>query len=561
MSAYYGINPDGSWTSYEAGDDDSLNDLKSFTQAKGQKLVTKEEYQRLTGIPSRELRKEGEYLSKLGDRYRANPKEAESEMIDAGYDPRGAGAGKALSQFSGVVAPAISTSQEQGMGVGGQLLGGAIDLGATLSGAKVPGMVAGAIAKKGIPTLAKYAIPAVADVASNAVGAGVQQGYGEGGFDPESAKMGGGISGGLGAVGGSLKALGPTGFKALMSELGGVGTEAAEQMARGGAGREAIMNATPSGQISSQIREDLQNWDELIPEAKQVQTALEGKAVNLNTTIQAITDAMDQMKGSKMVLSPTEEQAFKKLAVWKDRLLQMPIEIGANDARKLRSQLDNAIDYNDPSIGQGAGALAEKAFKQASSTLRGDLIEAGGPEYATIMKVWSDKMESLKGLKSVLGSELRSESVIDNLFNRNKGQQQEIFRKFDNIFGKDYTSKIQNSVYSKNLGIDLSLPVDQRTPAITSRLTTGRSMLGLGIAGAGAGLGGVGISPVLAPISPVALAAWSPRVGVATLSEMYNPSKVTQTAQEVARYGKSVSKNVGDKKEKKRKISDYKPNP
>jgi hypothetical protein len=42
---------------------------------------------------------------------------------------------------------------------------------------------------------------------------------------------------------------------------------------------------------------------------------------------------------------------------------------------------------------------------------------------------------------------------------------------------------------------------------------------------------------------------------------MYNPSKVTQTAQEVARYGKSVSKNVGDKKEKKRKISDYNPNP
>lgn len=561
MSQYYLMNKDGSAQEAFSENDSELQQLKDFADRMGLPLVTQKEYQRLTGIPAKEMRAEAEYLAKLGDRYRINPKEAESEMIAAGYDPRGGGAGKALSQFSGVIAPGISTAQEQGMGIGGQLLGGAIDLGATLSGAKVPSMVAGAIAKKGIPTLAKYAIPAVADVATNAVGAGVQQGYGKGGFDPESAKLGAGISGGLGAVGGSLKAIGPTGFKALMSELGGVGTEAAEQMARGGAGREAILNATPSGQISSQIREDLQNWDELIPEAKQVQTVLEGKSVNLNTTIQAITDAMDQMKGSKMVLSPTEEQAYKKLAVWRDRLSQMPIEIGANDARKLRSQLDNAIDYNDPSIGQGAGALAEKAFKQASSTLRGDLIEAGGPEYASIMKSWSDKLESLKGLKSVLGSDLRSESVIDNLFNRNKGQQQEIFRKFDNIFGKDYTSKIQNSAYSKNLGIDLSLPVDQRTPAMTSRLTTGRSLLGLGIAGAGAGLGGVGISPVLAPISPVALSAWSPRVGVATLSEMYNPSKVTQTAQEVARYGKTVAKNVGDKKEKKKKVSDYHVNP
>jgi hypothetical protein len=228
----------------------------------------------------------------------------------------------------------------------------------------------------------------------------------------------------------------------------------------------------------------------------------------------------------------------------------------------LRSQLENAIDYNDPLIGQGAGALAEKVFKKAASTLRGDLIEAGGPEYATIMKSWSNKIESLKGLKSVLGSEFRSESVIDNLFNRNKGQQQEILRKFDDIFGKDYTRNIRNSAYSKNLGIDLSLPVDQRTIAMTSRLQSGRSMLGLGLAAAGTGLGGIGISPVLAPITaPLALASWSPRAGVATLSEMYNPSKVTQMTQEVARYGKSVSKNMDDKKEKKRKLSDYNPNP
>jgi hypothetical protein len=560
MKNYYTLKPDGTWDRYPINEED-LDDFIAFAKGAGAEVVTESEMQRRNQIPSRTLHKEAAYLADLGARYKANPRETTQEMIDAGYDPRGGGAGKALSQFSGVVAPALATAEEQGMGVGGQIGAGAIDLGATISGAKIPGMVLGALAKKGAGQLAKYVIPTVADVATNAVAGGVQQGYGKGGFDPSSAMAGGGVSGGIGAVGGTLKAVGPTGLKALMNELGGVGTDVAEQYARGGAGREAILNATPAGEISSMIREDIKNWDDLIPEATQVQEALQGKAVNLNTTIQTITDAMDNLKGSKMVLSPTEEQAYKKLAVWRDRLAQMPIEIGANDARKLRSQLDNAIDYNDPSIGQGAGALAEKAFKQASSTLRGDLIEAGGPEYASIMKSWSDKLESLKGLKSVLGSDFRSESVIDNLFNRNKGQQQEVFKKFDEVFGKDYTSKIRNSAYSKNLGIDLSLPVDQRTPAITSRQSTGRSLMGLTIAGAGSGLGGIGISPVLAPIAPIAMTAWSPRAGLATLSEMYNPSKASQAVQEVARYGKSVSKGTKEKKESKRKISDYNPNP
>ena len=550
----------GEWTEANAPDEEMLNDLMGYAQAKGQELVTEAQFQKMTGIPSKRMRSEGVALGELSSGYARDPVAYAPQMKSSGFDV--SGPKESAEGIAGVIAPATSYAASSGMSIPEQLGASVLDVGATLLGARIPQMVGRALASKTIPAFARAGGVIGSEAASGAIAGGAQQGYGRGGFDPTSAGVGGVAGGAFGGAGSVIKGLGAPAFKGLASELSGVAPEALEQFARGGAGRYAIQSAQTPAVISEAILSDLKNWDELIPESKKVTKALDGKAVNLNETIQSLTDSMNEIAGKKGVLSPTEQQAFNKLEAWRDNLASMPIEIGANEARKIRSQLDDAIDYRDPTVGQGSAALAEKAFKKASGSLRNELLAVGGEDYGDLMKEWSKKLEAKKDLESVLGTKLRTESNISNLFGANKNEQRKIVESFDRIFGRSYAEKIKNAAYAKKLGIplDSEIPVSERLPAWTSQYTTGKSNTGLILAGATSGLGGVGISPALAPIAPIAATAWSPRAATATLTEMYNPSKVTQASQEVVRQAKTLEKSrQATEEKKKRKSSDYRP--
>lgn len=553
----YYLSDGKNWEKFTLSDDPSdLDTLKQMAISRGADVFTEKEFQTAYGLPSANLRAQGKELSDLEKAYREDPSANLEKMIAAGFDPRTAdesGLGLIAS-----FAPATEFASKSGMGAGGIAGGALIDMASNVLGGRAGGEVAKQVIKRGGGTAAKMLLPTGVDVATNAVAGGVQRGYGQGGFDLGAAMMGGGVAGGLGATGAAMKALGPQGFKALSSELSGVAPEALEQFARGGQGRFDIQNAKTAEEMSNTILNQLDHIDDLMPESRQVAAALEGKQIDIYPTISALQNAMDGMNIGG-VQTPIQKEAYDKLFTWYQSLMEMPQFIPANEARQLRSQIDQAINYADRSIGQGVTAQVEKGFASATNKLRQDLKDVAGHEYSDLMESWSNKLNAAKELKNNLGSTAaarakNTEGKVDNLFNRNKSDQQRIFNQFDDIFGTGFTKDIRNTAYAKKLGTDINMqiPPAERQPAWASRHMTGKSNTGLLLAGLGSGAGGLGISPVLAPMLPAALSAWSPRAATAVLGEMYNPSKVAQMGEAMLKETKNIARGKTTEKKGKK---------
>lgn len=522
-------------TPYKA---DSAEELQQIAQNQGREILTEKDFQDRTGAVSKSLRKEGEDLGKLASGYAENPEAYKEQMIQAGYDPRETSV-KVGDVFS-TMAPATTTAIEKGMGVPATIGGAGIDVaGAVAMGAG--NLLRGMALKRGLSSIGSRALGIGADVASGAVSGGVQRGYGNGGFDPEAAKISGAVTGGVGTTGAALSALGKQGFKTLSSELSGVAPEALEAYSKSPETQMAIKTAKGAGTINEQIRNDLANYDELIPEKKQVDQILSDKTVDTYSVLNSINDEIDKINAEK--LTPVNRPVLEKLLQWRDDLSAMNNEIPAQRAFGLRQELDGIVDWENTLYDKNTKRKMNDAFKSVAGSLRNELKVAGGKEYENAMKEYQRKVEAKKELENWLGTETQSESKLDNIFNRNKTEAKKILAKFDDVFGKGYTNDLRNSYYAKSLGIDVTdaTNVADRSPSWLSRHSTGKANTGLLLSTLGRDIPWA--KAVIDPITKVGFPASSPRIATGLMYEMNNPSIAGKSLSALGRQGKNVAKN------------------
>jgi hypothetical protein len=95
------------------------------------------------------------------------------------------------------------------------------------------------------------------------------------------------------------------------------------------------------------------------------------------------------------------------------------------------------------------------------NVMKKDLLAAadatGDKSYAEVMKAYSDKMDAIDDAKKVFGKdpktrEFNAESVISNIFNKNKTQQQKALKRLGDIFGEGFYEMAKNASLAKQLG-------------------------------------------------------------------------------------------------------------
>lgn len=142
--------------------------------------------------------------------------------------------------------------------------------------------------------------------------------------------------------------------------------------------------------------------------------------------------------------------------------------------RELRKQLDYEIksSFNkDP----GEATIFEKQAKEIRTAMKDELIRSaessGNKAYVTAMRTWSDKLDKIESLKSVLGGNdlsrrARSETFINNINNKGRKQARKWLQDFSDVVGKDFVERAQLAKWADQFG-------DGGTGAWLPRWTTG----------------------------------------------------------------------------------------
>lgn len=159
------------------------------------------------------------------------------------------------------------------------------------------------------------------------------------------------------------------------------------------------------------------------------------------------------------------------------------LEVTAPEYRNLRRKLDVNIDFNSED-----GKIVNSALKSGRGTMKDKLIAvaeaSGNPEYAAQMRSWSDKLDKLERIKSLLGKtgavrDRRIESFISNLFGKNSKHKQQLMQDLDQIFGSNMTGEAKDAFLAAQLG-------EEGKATLLPRQVTGRAALGYVVGNAAA---------------------------------------------------------------------------
>lgn len=280
-------------------------------------------------------------------------------------------------------------------------------------------------------------------------------------------------------------------------------SEEALRLAKGGFGKGAKQLKEAAGsarEISDQLLNVIDNPEQF----QSFKGAVDQALVNTPAikTDKVISSLKNSIKSNNKALNKDAAKAANKtLGGFVERIRARGKELSAEDFRKLRSELDESINFTE--LGS---SLSNKGLKKARGLAQNQLVESAPKEFSETMAKWSKSLQSQEKLKRFLGktSEAREERVegfINNLFGKNKSNRQEIIKEIDNIFGENFSEKIKLNKLANELG-------PKGVARIITRETTGRSALGAITGGA---IGGV-------PGATLGVALSSPRLASGLLA-------------------------------------------
>jgi hypothetical protein len=286
----------------------------------------------------------------------------------------------------------------------------------------------------------------------------------------------------------------------LSAGFGGVKEEAL-RAASTPAGRQAIAEAAQNmPQTEEKLVAALKNPTQYLPEAQDVRKALRAMPdIQLDPLIQQI----DAMK-IKNPVGLADRNANKTISGivqdFQDIASGNNGKLSADELFDKRMSLDDNINWSDNTM-----RASNEKLKEIRSALKDELITAStGTGYEKNMQLLADKLDKIDKAKKLFGGniDLNAESVLDNLFNRNKRERQEIISNLTDVFGNDFYNEIKNASYAKSLGNEGNiswLPMQ----------TTGKATLGSSLAGSAALL--LGHNPGAVAAVPIAMTA-SPKI-------------------------------------------------
>ena len=288
----------------------------------------------------------------------------------------------------------------------------------------------------------------------------------------------------------------------LSSQLTGVSGEALQEVGLGfGKKAKALKAASQESGAAFNIGEDLvekiNNFDELIPEAKQVKEAL--KNMPDIPTKRVIKTLENSLVKNAVTDAATNSNAAIQRAI--DNLKKAGETLTATNFRKLRIQFDEGIEFGKP----GFDAV-ENSFSRARKSMAQDLRRAakksGNTAFQGTMKTFSKKMEAISKLSKKLGKTRasqadRAETFVNTLFGKSKTARQGLVKDFDEIFGAGFFDEIKTAKLSAELG-------SKGVPTLLPKPGGSRQ-----IGAIGAGVVGGAVAPI---VLPAVAALSSPKV-------------------------------------------------
>jgi hypothetical protein len=189
-------------------------------------------------------------------------------------------------------------------------------------------------------------------------------------------------------------------------------------------------------------------------------------------------------------------------------------KIPAAMVRKIRQEYDQVIG---DAFGKESSAYVnalKNGRHEIAKALEEAATESGKPEYAAAMKDYTTKLGALDDVMRKLGGdkktqEDRIEGYLSNLFQGNKTNQQEAFKRLSDIMGADFAEKAQLLSDAKRIAPTGTIP-------LISAHKTGKAGLGGGVLGVGYGVASG--NPVLAGTSLLGAALGSPALSPGLIS-------------------------------------------
>ena len=303
----------------------------------------------------------------------------------------------------------------------------------------------------------------------------------------------------------------------IAGEVTGVPEEALTQASTIVGRRAMVKNAGQEGSIGASLADDIHNADQtmgLAADRAKMDNALANMPpVDMMPTMQAL-------EGAKVAnaTAPNAIAANKEIDKFISNLLEgvdpsagtMP----AADAHGIRTQLDNwiasAFNRDDWKYKEIAGGAART---QLENDLRAAALQSGNQGYIEAANDMADKLHTLALTKQVVGHTegqriLNMQSVIDNLYGKNKSAAQATLADFGGYTGNDYLGDIRAAQNAQSIG----MKEGKLEPSWLPVQTTGRSIMGPLLEG------GLATHAVMAP-NPATLAeallgasTFSPRI-------------------------------------------------
>jgi len=241
----------------------------------------------------------------------------------------------------------------------------------------------------------------------------------------------------------------------VSSQLSGVSGEALQEAGLGfGKKAKALKDASEGAtfDIGQDLVEKINKFDELIPEAKQINNALENMG---EISTDKVLDALESSKVANAA-TPAAKNANKNIQETIDNLKELGDNLSATEFRKLRIQFDEGIEFGKP----GFDAV-EKAFSNARKTMAKELVKSarktGNKEFESTMKTFAEKLKTRDDLVKLLGKNQtaqssRAETFANTLFGKGKTARRGLVKKFDEVFGSDFFEQIKTAKLSAELG-------------------------------------------------------------------------------------------------------------
>lgn len=395
----------------------------------------------------------------------------------------------------------------------GELLGG------LWTGGGLGKVAAGSRIFKSAPQIAKFAAKSTAEAIPWISKAGVERGGKAAG---KEAVLNLAIDAGLGVVGRGVR----RGIQAIIPMTSRVGKEALEHFATR-EGKNLIRKFAGKGdELSDYVIENLDNFDDFLPEYKRVGVLLEKMPPIKKTDLYESISKL-RIKKPLGVENKINEDILNFL---QDINGHYPGEfLPASDYKQIIKSLDNGLFGK---WGKESNALISRLKmlrKDMRVTLENVAEKSGNKEYTDIMREIHHKLNVKKAIEKKIGTSAdrysrsdRTERFLLNLTRMNKKGSNVLADEIGKVFGSDVKAKAKAVKYARELGIN----VNECHPATFNTLFM-RSLVGgisggatLGILGGMSGGEGFDKSKALGGIVAGA-ALTSPRAGAAvyTLSK------------------------------------------